>query len=175
MEYEVAFEIADMGLGNFTFVLPGLAFIIIGVFMIKNPSLLGKNRSKEFVKVFAYFFIGFAVLWVSVSGFAIGYKQHSLRSNYLAGNFEVVEGLVENFDPMPYSGHQPERFTVKGVKFSYSDYRLMPGFNNTTSHGGPIKAKLPVRISYIGNTILKLELVISANKSIRSTAKALSD
>jgi hypothetical protein len=35
------------------------------------------------------------------------------------------------------------------VPFKYSDFDLTnPGFRNTTSHGGPIKDGLPVRIWY---------------------------
>jgi hypothetical protein len=65
---------------------------------------------------------------------------------------------------MPKSGHKMESFTVNGVKFEYSDFVVTPGFNNATSHGGPIREGLPVRISHIDNTILKLEVPTSANK-----------
>jgi hypothetical protein len=41
---------------------------------------------------------------------------------------------------------------------SYSDYVVTAGFNNTASHGGPIRQDLPVRISYVGNSIVKLEI-----------------
>lgn len=51
-----------------------------------------------------------------------------------------------------------ESFNVNGVKFEYSDYVITPGFNNAASKGGPIKEGLPVRISYIDGTILKLEV-----------------
>jgi hypothetical protein len=36
--------------------------------------------------------------------------------------------------------------------------KVVCGFNNTSSHGGPIREGLPVRVSYVGNTILKLEI-----------------
>ncbi len=41
---------------------------------------------------------------------------------------------------------------------------LLQAFNNAASRGGPIREGLPVRISHIGNTILKLEVPASANK-----------
>jgi len=59
---------------------------------------------------------------------------------------------------MPYSGHAMESFTVSGVPFSYSDYIPKAGFNQTSSHGGPIHEGLPVRIWYVGNEIVKLEI-----------------
>jgi hypothetical protein len=65
---------------------------------------------------------------------------------------------VRNFKPMPYAGHAEESFDVAGVPFRYSDYQVSVGFNNTASHGGPIREGLPVRISFVGNTILRLEI-----------------
>jgi len=51
-----------------------------------------------------------------------------------------------------------ESFTVGGRRFSYSDYEVTAGFNNTASHGGPIRAGLHVRVTYWGNLILRLEV-----------------
>jgi hypothetical protein len=59
---------------------------------------------------------------------------------------------------MPYEGHQDECFSVQAQTFCYSDYEVTAGFNNATSHGGPIREGLPVRVSYIGNTIVRLEV-----------------
>ena len=80
------------------------------------------------------------------------------RAAYVQGQYSTVEGTVTNFHPMPYSGHQNETFSVDGMQFSYSDYVLIPCFNNTSSHGGPIHEGLRVRIAYSGNCILKLEV-----------------
>ena len=78
------------------------------------------------------------------------------------GKVQVVIGIVEDFHPMPFSGHDTERFRVGTEKFSYSDYMVTGGFNNTSSHGGPIKFGLPVRITFIPskfcNVITKLEV-----------------
>jgi len=163
MEYEVAFEIAHSGIGSLIHVLPGVGFVVIGLVLIKNRKRLSENRPRQLVNVFLWFFLLFSLIWTLIAGFGVGLEQASLRSDYAAGHYKVVEGTVENFDPMPYEGHKDESFTVKGVKFSYSDFHVSPGFNNAASHGGPIKEGLHVRISYIGNTILKLEVAKSAN------------
>jgi hypothetical protein len=81
-----------------------------------------------------------------------------LRSAYRHGQFSVVEGYVTNFRPMPYEGHQDECFSVQSETFCYSDYALTAGFNNSASHGGPVREGLPVRISYVGRTIVRLEV-----------------
>ncbi|MBV9128726.1 MAG: hypothetical protein JO117_11650 [Verrucomicrobia bacterium] len=59
---------------------------------------------------------------------------------------------------MPYTGHQMEWFVVDGRRFEYSDYVIVPGFNNTASHGGPIRQGLQVRVHYVGNNIARLEV-----------------
>lgn len=82
---------------------------------------------------------------------------HALRRALIEGRALTVEGRVEQFHPMPEGGHDEEHFTVAGKLFAYSDYEVMAGFNNTSSHGGPIRAGLRVRIRYIGNSILTLE------------------
>jgi len=72
----------------------------------------------------------------------------------------VVVGRVENFTPAPAEGHQDETFTVAGVRFAYSDYVITGGFNQSQSHGGPMRDGLLVRIHYLppSNMIVKLEI-----------------
>jgi hypothetical protein len=67
---------------------------------------------------------------------------------------------VENFVPMPHGGHAEESFSVSGIPFRYSDFQMTDGFNQTSSHGGPIKNDSYVRICYdpSGNVILRLEI-----------------
>lgn len=89
-------------------------------------------------------------------------ERYQISSALHAGTGLTVEGLVEHFHPMPWSGHDTERFDVQGVPFAYSDYVINNGFNHTSSHGGPIREGLPVRITYLParphNLIIKLEV-----------------
>ena len=100
------------------------------------------------------------------------------RETYARGDYSIAEGEITDFHPMPYSGHQSETFSVNGVPFSYSDYVLNPCFNNTASHGGPIRAGQHVRIEYSGDCILKLEIKAddlpnaASRAAIADTAKA---
>ena len=59
---------------------------------------------------------------------------------------------------MPVSGHAMEHFCVRQACFEYSDFVITAGFNNTASYGGPIRDGLPVRVTYVGNAIAKLEV-----------------
>ena len=81
-----------------------------------------------------------------------------------------IEGTVSQFIPMPYTGHAMESFVVHGVRFAYSDYVITAGFNNTSSHGGPIREGLPVRIWYRGNEILRLDVAKRPNQALQPTA-----
>lgn len=83
---------------------------------------------------------------------------------YENGHYNIIEGEIENFDPMPFEGHKNESFSVNNVSFYYSDYdESYYGFNQTSSHGGPIQQNAQyVRIAYAEidkkNVILKLEI-----------------
>jgi len=74
------------------------------------------------------------------------------------GRYSIVEGPVTDFVPMPNEGHSYESFTVQGRRFTYSDYEVTSGFHNSTSHGGPIRQGLYVRVTYMGNLILRLQV-----------------
>jgi hypothetical protein len=64
-------------------------------------------------------------------------EYRSLASALTSGRVQVVEGPVTDFMPLPPTGKGYESFVVSGRRFSYSDYNLTAGFNNTPSHGGP--------------------------------------
>ena len=117
------------------------------------------------------------IVWSCVAFSSMYPNYRDIKKEYLAGEFSVVDGTAENFHPMPFEGHQDECFTVRGVEFCYSDFIIGRGFNNSTSYGGPIRAGLPVRISYIGNNIVRLEIrsdsVPSPAESKRRWLKAM--
>jgi hypothetical protein len=104
--------------------------------------------------------LGLCVVLLAMRG--IENRHDNLVESANSGKVGVVEGIVENFHPMPATGHDTERFTVGGESFAYSDYEITGGFNNAASHGGPIRAGLPVRITFVQeswrNVIVKLEV-----------------
>ncbi len=127
-----------------------------------------KIKDIEFNKSFIKIFFVFATCFVICANVIIGIGQFSLYIKtvgaYKKGEYKTVEGYVENFVPMPYEGHANETFEINGVKFSYSDYSVQPGYNNTKSHGGVISGNgQHLRIHYVyynstyGNLILYIE------------------
>jgi hypothetical protein len=157
------FDILDSGFRDWTFSAFGLIFVAIGIVILAFPRFLKAvgipylNLQSRFSR---YFVLGFAILWTIVS-FSLTYSGYLHHRSLVRENLcRVVEGPVEHFVPMPYGGHAQETFYVSGMRFSYSDFATTGGFNNTSSHGGPINASSYVRICYdpAGNVILRLEI-----------------
>jgi len=153
-QYRVVFDLSQKGF-QWWFPAFGLIFVAVGGVIIWLGRRNRWPRSRKFV---GYFMIGFACLWSGLAFATIFAEYSSLRSAYRKGQFSVVEGLISNFRPMPYEGHQEECFSVQSQTFCYSDYVVTGGFNNATSHGGPIHLGLAVRVSYIGGAIVRLEV-----------------
>lgn len=105
-----------------------------------------------------FFFPAFALLWLGVGTIPMWLEYTKLQKAYRLGNFSVVQGTVENFHPMPPQGHASECFSVTDQTFCYANTVISASFNQDSAHGGPIRAGLPVRVSYIGEDILKIEV-----------------
>ena len=142
----------------------GIIFVVIGGAIV----WLGRRKdSWRERRLFGYVIIGFACLWSGVTFLSTFSEYVRLHSAYRRSQFKIVEGRVTNFHPMPYEGHQDECFSVQSQTFCYSDYEVTAGFNNSASHGGPIRDGLPVRVSYIGSRIVRLE--VASNPSPASS------
>jgi hypothetical protein len=74
------------------------------------------------------------------------------------GEYATVEGRVDHFLPMPAGGHEPERFTISGESFSYTDFSASPFFHHTATNGGPIQQGAYLKIAHVDGKILRLEL-----------------
>jgi len=191
MEYEVVFDITQSGYRTWWFSAVGLVFVIISTgsiyfnqtqripsfllpivekfYSLGNLSTYSLDKtppytitSQKFRVGFSYLFFCFSVVWTAVTFFATYSDYVNLRNALQNGQFEFVEGQVTEFVPMPYEGHQYESFMVNGKKFQYSDGVISNGFNNTSSHGGPIREGLKVRVWSVnrreGPTIVKLAI-----------------
>jgi hypothetical protein len=72
------------------------------------------------------------------------------------GQADVVEGIVTvDFEA---GGGRTECIAVAARRYCYSDYESVPGFNRTRALGGPMRDGLQVRISSIGQTIVRVEV-----------------
>jgi len=125
-----------------------------------------KKSNLEIVKNFCRVGVVFVIVWVVIALIAQLYMHSKIVGAYNRGKYQIVEGYVENFDPMPYSGHANESFEINGIAFSYSDYNKHPGYHNAKSHGGVIKGNgQHLKIGYVylnktyGNIIVYIEQI----------------
>jgi hypothetical protein len=158
VEYKVVFDLASTGYKTWGFSLVGLALAIVGAFLVRYRAHLSMRGPRVFARAFPFVFFGFATLWTLVTFGSTFAEYWSLRSAVRDGRVSMIEGTVKQFKPMPYTGHARERFCVQDTCFEYSDFIVTSGFNNTSSHGGPIREGLRVRVTHVRGTIVRLEL-----------------
>jgi len=104
------------------------------IFSNKEMSKTGKLVVRT-LRVFAGILVSGVILLETIMQVNM---YNGIIGAYHRGEYEIVEGYVENFDPMPYSGHAVESFEINGIYFSYSDYTARQGYHNAKSHGGVI-------------------------------------
>jgi hypothetical protein len=151
-------SLAPLGLIGLIFVAVAMMMLLVDAPDIEQRSLPSRSPLVRERLIRGRFFLGFAIVYTAIFP-VVTLSQHwetqkLLRNPHLA----VAEGPVTDFIPMPASGHAMETFKVQGQNFSYSDFVIVPGFHNATSHGGPIRDGLNVRVTHVGNVILKIEV-----------------
>ncbi len=169
MKYRVIFD-ATTQLPDIRFTVIGVVLIVVGLAFVylsrvEPPPIVVQRMFRTepgLIRWFAAVFLGFNIFWTCLATATVLLPYLRTRRAMREGHIATVEGVVEDFHPMPYSGHDTERFVVRGVQFSYSDYISSSAFNQKSSHGGPIREGLRVRIEYMGDSraaeIVKLEI-----------------
>ena len=155
IDYFTYFDVTTAGFKSWQFPAFGLIFVAIGLLL---PTLISsgvfRKSSPNMNRWFPSVFLGFAIFWTLTSFISTFTDYRRAVTAMQKNQAMIVEGLVTNFQPLLKS----ESFVVQGVKFKYSDYIITAGFNNMASHGGPISEGLPVRIWYLGDEILRLDI-----------------
>ena len=163
--YEVYFQF------DFIMIVPVLMLVSIILFPRIMDKAMERTKEVKYNKKFVRIFCTFALIFVVLIG-GLGYwglfdMYQEVVGAYKDGDYEIVEGYVENFEPMPYEGHAQESFDINGVHFEYSDYTLGVGYNNAKSHGGVIHGDgQHLKIGYVyhgpehGNIIVYIEEIL---------------
>ena len=160
--YEAGFTVPK-GLG----LLAVLFFILLGLIArcaktLKNPRGTGKRDARVGLAIGA---MGILLL-AGVMALVIPEQARLYRSivgAYERGDYQIAEGFVADFHPMPKEGHDTERFTLHGTAFEYSDYSVQFGYHTSRAHGGIITGNgQHLRIGYVedprlGNVIVRIE------------------
>ena len=162
MEHQVLYE-ASLKI-DFALFIPPLMLVIFAVILIRQSRALkrGEQKARKSV-IFAAICLGFMLLVMALVIPDQIMMYQSTVGAYKRGEYQVVEGYVENFHPMPAAGHDTERFSIEGVEFRYSDYIVQFGYHNARSHGGVITGDgQHLKIGYTqyrshGNVIVYIE------------------
>jgi hypothetical protein len=157
--YTTVFDATRTGYRQWSFAAGGLIFVAVGLVlpMLMRIGIFPKQPA-WMQKWFPRVFLGFAIFWTATC-FISTYVDYRRAVGAIRNNrAHMIEGVVRDFKPMPYTGHAMESFVVQGVRFEYSDYVITAGCNNTSSHGGPVREGLPVKIWYLRGEILRLDI-----------------
>ena len=162
MPYETVFEISDVGFKYLWLPAIGVISAIVGAFFAYVPMLavkcLPRSLCRESPRRLGVLVLMVGLCWM-VATFAVTNGEYlSLIRAFEAGDYKVVEGQVQNFHPMPLTPGGKESFEVGGMRFEYSEFELKAAHNTTTVHAGPAEDGLFVRVAYLGNKILRLEI-----------------
>ena len=150
-----------------------LAFFAIGSFpLVKNILEITANyKTEKKLRIKNYIFsLVVSVILLSASTYAgIAYFSENIAlieiyEKYKSGEYEIVEGTVENFHPMPEELHDAEHFEVDGIYFEYMARNAKHYYSQCKKDGGFItgdgqKVKIWY-VSYGGNNyIMQLKLL----------------
>ena len=160
MNYITIYQFSPKGIRPDLYAIAFTTLIVCGLLFYFSRY----SRKRKEVRVGAILLFALMEIFTIYSAWSEMSADSACNSAFKSGQYSVIEGTVEDFRPMPYEGHANEQFHVGSVRFSYSDYEDRPGFNQSSSHGSPIREGLKVRISYSDDcsewpkTILKLEV-----------------
>jgi len=164
--YEIGFEF------DFFMLIPISMLIFIIIFpRLLRRGFMGKEIVEKYSEKFVRVFQIIAIVFISFFSVIVYWGQfdmyRTIKDIYDRGEYEIVEGYVENFVPMPYEGHADESFEINNVCFEYSDYTVMTGYHNAKSHGGVIRGDgQHLKIGYVyygpeyGNIIVFIEEIL---------------
>ncbi len=142
-----------------------LAFLVIMPYaIVKNMKAFQQKKSFDSITGLVFSIIGTLVILIVVA--LVLPDQIKMYENtvgaFKRGDYDVVEGYVENFHPMPKEGHDTESFYIDGVQFKYG-YTVSFGYHKAKVDGGVITENgQHLRIGYtwhdwLGNVIVYIE------------------
>jgi hypothetical protein len=81
------------------------------------------------------------------------------RSKFFSSQTEIIEGLISDYHPLGFGGKGYEIVKVGGRAFYYEEASLAHiGYKSTKGLGGQLEKGKYVRIIFVENHILKLEM-----------------
>ena len=155
--YEFSFDYAK-AIGFFIVLLIGAAFFFADKLIGRRaePYVDIGSRTKEISpKVFKIITrsIGAFCLVVFLFFFTVHIAEYNEYKTILeSDSVSIVEGYVENYNPLPADGKGTENFEINGVYFAYNNADGRNGYTAVAKHGGVITMNgQHLRIKYVTN------------------------
>ena len=163
MKYQTVFDASAPNASKWLIIMYGVCFVLIGVCIYIVAAALLKNTSiRRAIIIYATTVGGLmaasALLWSFGLFNQFRTEQQIAKYSLDSGQTLVATGVITNFRPEDVNHKIDESFSVQGVNFSYSHFIVNGGFNASSPFGGPVRNGLPVRVFYLGNYILKLQI-----------------
>ncbi|WP_139798963.1 hypothetical protein [Andreprevotia lacus] len=154
MSYQLVYDIADSGnpaTGALLLGLAGAVVLLVPLLARRQPGgWLGTRLSLAI-----WLGLGGLLMLAAFSTYQADDANHRMLTESSHNlNARVASGPVRDFR---YERSR-ESFCVDGQCFSYSEADPADGFHATAEMGGPIKPGLPVRVTYVGEVIVRLEV-----------------
>jgi len=155
VNYHVVFDALQTG--------SQLAICLFIPLLLLVPGAVGwaLKRSPDPYSVFkgkVFLFISIASFGISLMVATISFVEyHQMKLALAEGDYQVTEGIVKEFVPMPPRGHPVESFRVGGASFHYGSGWDSIVFNSAWNRGY-IHNGAQVRITHRGVDILRVEV-----------------
>ncbi len=160
------YDLADQGFGEWWFLLLGLFLGSLGIAFFFGANSMFRERTSLFGTLLRIGSITFAIGWMAIGVYQTARGYYSYRQLLEArsrGEEQSVEGIVENFSPYDLQKNSPtESFKIDDHLFSYSPNEIRAGYRQTQAKGSPIKNGIYLRVSYMGDSITRLEICHSS-------------
>ena len=155
--YELSFDFSK-ALGFFIVLSVGLVFFFADKIIGKrtatyvNIDRRTKEISPRVVKII-FRSIGVFCLIVFLVFFGVHIRQYNeYKTRLKTNNVSVVEGYVENYNPLPAYEKGTENFEINGIYFAYTDASSTNGYHTTANRGGVITGNGQyLKIKYVTN------------------------
>jgi hypothetical protein len=157
-EYRTVFEVSYFSNGclrmSLLFLCAGIV-LVIGFAIPWISKRASRGRRIWFLYILGpfYFLFGGLLLYSDLSN---GWIFTSALAN---NQCDIVEGTVQVLYEQPRDGHaRGDRIRVSDKVFTYSYWQETLCYNKTISQGGELRNGVVVRLHYIGNDILEVEI-----------------
>ena len=169
MEYQTVYDVTKQEYSWWWLLIPAFILAVAIAVWKARGEVRPQPKLPSYARAIGSFALGLSLLLticITALGLTVSLPGYVNAKQILqTGKAQLVEGRVENFVPQPAFDNGVESFTVSSVKFEYSIATVSHGFNQSSTHGGPIDRNgIQVRIHYYHdqsenrNVILQLEV-----------------